>query len=268
MPLDSASPCVLSPVARWRWWLASFLMGFLPVLIALSNFWRVSPDGEARAMLPATVPGLLWFCALQFGTFALLWAIFWALTRANREQLFLSFRGVKSLCWGVAYSLLMRFGLILVAIVVLILLSLFGFDSKTLFQTLQSNSENLKEAFAPALISRDPLYRFLLITLVSFGVAGLREELWRVATLAGIFHLAPQAWSQNRKNGVALGVSSAIFGISHLYQGITGVLGTTLLGLVLGAITLRHKSVWPAIVAHGCFDAASFAALSALGAAK
>ncbi len=216
-------------------------------------------------MLPKSVPGLLLFCALQLGVFGLIWTISWAFSRANRDQLFLRFRGGKSLLWGVLYSVLMRFGLGFLAIAVLIALSLFGFDSEKLLATLKANSDNIKNAFAPAFASRDPLYRVLLITLVSFVVAGLREELWRAATLAGIFHLAPAKWSQNRKNAVALGVSSALFGLGHGYQGVTGVFGTAVLGLILGLIMLRHQSVWPAIVAHGCFDAVSFAALAALG---
>lgn len=157
---------------------------------------------------------------------------------------------------------MMRFGIVVVAVFVLTTLAMLGFDLKAIMETLKSSGENVQKAFAPIFAGRDPLYKFLVITLVSFVVAGFREELWRAATMAGIFHLAPKKWNQAVKTGLALGISSVLFGLGHLYQGATGVLGTTLLGIALGAIMLRHKSVWPAIMAHGCFDAVSFAALA------
>lgn len=268
-PLTPAFVAPPAPTPRWRWWVSWLLIASLPILASVSGLRRAQAQqarNDAGGIFPTSVLGLLWFCALQLGVFALLWGVAWAFSRANSDQLFLRFRGVKSLLWGVGYSLLMRFGLGFLAMLVLIFLALLGFNLEAMTDTIKANAQTIKEAFGPAMAARDPLYRLLLVTLVSFVVAGLREELWRVATMAGIFHLAPQKWSQKRVNGVALGVSSLLFGVGHLYQGATGVIGTTLLGVVLGAITLKHRSVWPAVVAHGCFDAASFAALGVLGA--
>lgn len=276
-PIPSASPprpplpsalADVPPVARWRWWVSLIIIASLPILASLSGLLRTSRRGGETAMLPANVPGLLWYCAVQMGVFGALWGVSWAFSRADRDQLFLRYRGAKSLLWSVGYSVLMRVGLAIAAFAILVLLGMLGFDLKAMLETVQSNSKGIKQAFGPAFSSRDPLYLFLLISLISFVVAGLREELWRCATMAGLFHLAPKNWTQNRKNGVSLGVSSVIFGLGHGYQGITGVLGTTLLGVALGAIVLRHRSIWPAVVAHGCFDAASFALLAAMSAAK
>ncbi len=249
-------------IALWRWWIALGVIVGFPLLAAVSSLRRV--QGRDQALLPASVPGLLIYCAIQLGIFALLWAVFWAFSRADKDQLFLRFRGMKSLAWGVAYSVLMRFAVGFIAVFALALLAMLGFDTAKMIATMQKTGEVMKDVLAPAFASRDPLYRFLLITLISFVVAGLREELWRAATLAGIRRVAPEGWSQTRKNAVALGVSSVLFGLGHLYQGIAGVVGTTFLGVILGAVTLRHRSVWPAIMAHGCFDAVSFAALAAM----
>lgn len=253
--------------ARWRWWVALFVMVGVPLLASVASMRRIQgSDYQSRdhALLPSNVPGLLIYCGFQLGVFALLWAVFWAFSRADQDGLFLRYRGLKSLAWGVAYSLLMRLSIGFVAVFGLSLLAILGFDTAKMLATMQKTGEVMKDVLAPAFASRDPLFRFLLITLISFVVAGLREELWRAATLACLRRLAPDKWSQTRKNAVALGLSSVFFGLGHLYQGIAGVVGTTFLGLILGAIMLRHRSVYPAIVAHGCFNAVSFAALAAM----
>jgi membrane protease YdiL (CAAX protease family) len=48
--------------------------------------------------------------------------------------------------------------------------------------------------------------------------------------------------------------SALLFGLGHLYQGWLGILQTTALGVVLGALTLRWGSLWPAILAHASLN--------------
>ena len=52
-----------------------------------------------------------------------------------------------------------------------------------------------------------------------------------------------------------------LFGLAHTPQGWVGVAATTGLGLGLGAILLLHRSLWDAVLAHGFFNAATFAVL-------
>ncbi|PQV63013.1 CAAX protease self-immunity [Abditibacterium utsteinense] len=263
LPIAASPPLPTeNRVARWRWWVSLLVIASSPLLAALSSTQRTASPGNRGALLPKSVMGLLLFCAIELGAFGVMWGIAWAFSRANRDQLFLRWRGAKSLLWGVGYSLLMRFGIVFVAIFIFIALSIVGVDSKAIAEVVKSSGDNVQKVFSPIFAGRDPLYKMLVIALISFVVAGGREELWRAATMAGIFHLVPHKWSQATKNGLALGLSSALFGMGHLYQGAMGVFGTTLLGVALGAIMLRHKSVWPAIIAHGCFDAVSFAALA------
>jgi membrane protease YdiL (CAAX protease family) len=105
------------------------------------------------------------------------------------------------------------------------------------------------------------LYYWLNLTLVSFVVAGLREELWRSAVLVGLRQVWPNRFSTKRGQILGVLVAAAIFGLGHLPQGPVAVGLTALLGLGLGVILVMHDSIWPAVVAHGAFDATTFAAL-------
>lgn len=54
-----------------------------------------------------------------------------------------------------------------------------------------------------------------------------------------------------------------VFGIGHAYQGLTGVLVTGALGVLLGLLYLRGRNLWPLIIAHGLIDSLSMFALYA-----
>ncbi len=55
--------------------------------------------------------------------------------------------------------------------------------------------------------------------------------------------------------GVAVVLSSVIFGLMHAYQGLTGMVMTGSLGLIFGiAYVLNGKRIWPLIVVHGAID--------------
>lgn len=52
-------------------------------------------------------------------------------------------------------------------------------------------------------------------------------------------------------------VSSILFGLGHFYQGMLGVLQTTLLGIVFASLVLRWKTLWPVILAHAVLNTVS-----------
>jgi membrane protease YdiL (CAAX protease family) len=108
---------------------------------------------------------------------------------------------------------------------------------------------------------KDPLYVLFAVSVVSFGVAGFREELWRVGMMAGFAGLAPAIFATRRGQLIAVVVAAVIFGIGHTPQGIGGVVLTAVLGLALGCIIVRHQSIWEAVLAHGFFDATTFVGL-------
>ena len=75
----------------------------------------------------------------------------------------------------------------------------------------------------------------------------------RVADLAGG---GAAAWA------LSLALVSVLFGVGHLYQGVSGILVNTAAGLVYGAVYLRAgRNLWAAIVAHGVYDTVGLAFL-------
>jgi membrane protease YdiL (CAAX protease family) len=108
---------------------------------------------------------------------------------------------------------------------------------------------------------QNPLYFWLTLTVVSFGVAGLREELWRSAFLAGLRALWPQHFGTRTGQIAAVAIAATVFGFAHLGMGLIAVLFAGLLGFGLGLIMVFHRSIWPAVIAHGMFDATSLALL-------
>jgi membrane protease YdiL (CAAX protease family) len=107
----------------------------------------------------------------------------------------------------------------------------------------------------------NPAYYWLTITLVSFVVAGVREEMWRAGTLAAMRALWPRAFGSTLGQCLAIGLIAVAFGAMHLRMGVLAAVGAGVLGLMLGIIIILHKSIWPAVIAHGVFDATTLALL-------
>jgi hypothetical protein len=89
----------------------------------------------------------------------------------------------------------------------------------------------------------EELRRFLWLSLT----AGICEELlYRGFLFAYLGHwLAPIP---------SLVVSSAVFGVGHLYQGVRGVLLTGLVGALLGILYLLCGSLFPSMLLHAIGD--------------
>jgi membrane protease YdiL (CAAX protease family) len=88
----------------------------------------------------------------------------------------------------------------------------------------------------------------LIWTLAAFGEEFVYRGylMNRVADLAGRSNMA---WA------VSLVVVSILFGIAHLYQGISGVLTNISAGLIYGALyLLTGRNLWAPIIAHGVYD--------------
>lgn len=98
---------------------------------------------------------------------------------------------------------------------------------------------------------------FLLSLVLAWTLAAFAEELVyrgylmnRVADLAGGTRAA---WL------VSLVVSSALFGVAHLYQGASGMIAAGLVGAVTGALYLASgRNLWAPIIAHGVTDTVGF----------
>jgi membrane protease YdiL (CAAX protease family) len=80
--------------------------------------------------------------------------------------------------------------------------------------------------------------------------AGICEEIllrgFGIAYLRWVWPSAP--------NTAVIGITAAVFGLAHLYQGARGVVVTALMGMLLAAITLDTASLYPAMIIHALID--------------
>ena len=111
----------------------------------------------------------------------------------------------------------------------------------------QSNVDSLYNNFSMLL-----LYLTAAWTVIPFG----EEMLFRAFVMDSL-----ALCFQNRKAQWALALigSSILFGLAHFSWGVTGVVQTTVMGLVLGAIFLKTgRNLWVTIIAHGIMNTIAF----------
>ena len=107
---------------------------------------------------------------------------------------------------------------------------------------------------------RGNVFLLLLLLVLVWTLAAFGEEfvyrgylMSRVAELAGG---GTAAWV------VSLTFVSALFGVAHLYQGVSGILVNAAAGLMYGAVYLRAgRNLWAPVIAHGMYDTVGLALL-------
>ena len=77
--------------------------------------------------------------------------------------------------------------------------------------------------------------------------AGIVEELLSRGYMRWVLDAVAPTW-------VALVVSSIAFGIGHAYQGVSGVVKTTAVGLFVGGLYLLSGSIWVPMIVHAAVD--------------
>jgi membrane protease YdiL (CAAX protease family) len=211
-------------------------------------------------MLPTSVPAVLVLCAVELGLFGIAFLLATALARFRAPELLLT-TPFRWWAWprAIAWSIALRIG---VAILLICAFAALQLARGQPFDALDPAIARPKvEAIVNTDALRDPLYLVLMLTVVSFILAGLREELWRVGMIALLARLAPSCFGGRLGPWLALVPVAILFGLGHTPQGWAGVAATTVLGLGLGAIMLLHRSLWDAVLAHGFFNATTFALL-------
>jgi membrane protease YdiL (CAAX protease family) len=242
--------------AKWRWAIHLFLLAAYVLSLGLAGAFVKTAHTKENPAMPGDLGSLARFCAFEFILFGIIFGIAWLFSRARVEDLFLKWRGgARPIAWGIAYSILLRLVIMMVLIAVAVPTILFkGKESVENFRPKTEAIVNM-----PAL--KDPAYLIFTLTVVSFVVAGFREELWRAGILAGLAGIAPRIFSSRTGQLFAVAIGAIIFGLGHLPQGPAGVAITTALGFGLGVIIVRHQSIWEAVLAHGFFDATTFAGI-------
>lgn len=250
----------LRAVVRWRWWIHLVLIGAYPVLMAAISWGGTETNGPA---LSRTSRGLLLVCGVELVLFSIVFLLGWLASRASRQDLLLRWRpGWWVAPLGLGYSLAIRLGVgVVVAAVSTVFLLTRLATPASLQQFMMANRPDVESLVDVGVMRTDPLYFWLTITLVSFVVAGLREELWRAGFLAALRVLWPGLFASRRGQIGAVALIAVVFGAAHLGQGAMAAGMAGLLGFMLGGIMVFHQSIWPAVIAHGVFDATSMALL-------
>jgi membrane protease YdiL (CAAX protease family) len=184
-------------------------------------------------------------------------------SRASREQLMLRWRpGWWVMPLGVGYSIALRIGLVVIAVTVMaVVAATQTVTPEKVQEYVSANRPDVEALVSVPAMRSNPAYYWLTITLVSFVVAGVREEMWRAGTLAAMRMLWPRAFGSILGQCFAIALIAVAFGAMHLRMGVLAAVGAGLLGLMLGIIIILHKSIWPAVIAHGVFDATTLALL-------
>ncbi|MEY2576932.1 MAG: Type prenyl endopeptidase Rce1-like, partial [Verrucomicrobiota bacterium] len=163
---------------------------------------------------------------------------------------------------GIGYSVALRIGLIVIAVAVMaVVAATQTMTPEKVQEYVSANRPDVEALVSVPAMRSNPAYYWLTITLVSFVVAGVREEMWRAGTLAAMRALWPRAFGSILGQCVAIGLIAVAFGAMHLRMGVLAAVGAGVLGLMLGIIIILHKSIWPAVIAHGLFDATTLALL-------
>ena len=93
--------------------------------------------------------------------------------------------------------------------------------------------------------------------VISWTSAGFGEEIiWRgfiMTQIARLFGDGKTGWT------IGLLSSALLFGLVHAYQGVTGMVMTSISGIVLGLVFLNaKKNIWASIFAHAFTDSLAF----------
>jgi len=266
MPDESSAPASppplpanALPIQRWRLW-ALLLVVPYPMVIGLIGAGRAEDQGP---VLSGGWKNLLIVCSVELALFGALIGLACWLARSTRDDLLLRVRNAKALLpLGIGYSIALRIGLGVVgAIVVAIIMITQGLSQQALEELMKKNGPQVEKLVNLQALTQDPVYYWLTLTFVSFVVAGLREELWRAASLSALRRLWPRWFGSDGGTYAAVTLTSVLFGVGHLPMGWIAVAGTAFLGMALGCIMVFHRSIWPAVIAHGMFNATSFALL-------
>ena len=258
---SDALPAVpANPVNRLRWWV--HLLIIVAYLAAVGAIGSMRAESKSPA-LSHTSTGMLYSCGMELLLFALVFGLAVIVSRASWEDLLLRWRGgFWAAPLSIAYSVALRIAVGIIMAATGMLLVFTGLlTPQSLNNFLVAHRPNVEAAIDISALRTNPVYFWLSLTLVSFVVAGLREELWRSAFLAGLRRLWPEKFDSRTGRIAAVALAAIVFGLAHIYMGITAVVAAGLLGFGLGAIMVYHRSIWPAVIAHGMFDATTMALL-------
>lgn len=244
------------PRPKWRWAVhLSILLAYV-LAIGLMSLGTSDASKASEPAMPKDLRGLFIMAVENMVFFLFLFGLACAFSRPKPGELLLRWRGgLKPILLGFVYSVALRLAIIIMTVIIVAPVVAIRGEEKV--NELRPKVEHLVNMEA----LKDPAYFLFTTTAISFGLAGFREELWRAGVLAGFVALSPVFFGTRKGMFIAILLAAAVFGLGHLPQGVSAVFLTAALGLGLGLIMVRHQSIWEAVIAHGFFDATTFAML-------
>lgn len=231
--------------------LTAWLLGLIALGIRRAGSGRHTAFGSARGVVLG-----VGIDALIFGAIC---GLAWWSSRATAGEWRLRWRGGFGPVWrGVLYSIAIRVVMFVALFAVLMgLAALHWID----LHDLSRFRPRIEQAVSLEALAHDRAYFWCMVTLLSAS-AGVLEEIWRGGMLAGLAGVFPRAFGGPVGRWVAIVPVAVLFGLGHFYMGWAAVVPAAGIGLVLGAITVWHRTIWDAAIAHGLFDASTLAFLA------
>lgn len=93
------------------------------------------------------------------------------------------------------------------------------------------------------------IYNLPVLIILAVYKGGFSEELWRIFIITKF----EKAFGRNGLV-IALVVGSFIFGVGHLYQGLSGFICMSIMGFLFALVYLRRRSAIEVITAHATYD--------------
>ncbi len=259
-PLESPeeSPPSPPPLAAWRN-VAS--LGLLSIYVLLPFLVFLASEGPRGPALPRSVVPVLSVAAWELVIFTVVLGSACRLARLEREDLMWRWvGGWRAVPRAFVWAMILRLG---VAIILGAILGLMQWAAGAAAAEQVGAGPDVG-AVVDFQALRDPWYLLVMSTLVSFVVAGLREELWRAASITLLGRVFPARFGGTRGAWLAVVPVAVLFGMGHASQGVYGIYATLLLGVGLGALLLWRRSLADAVLAHGFLDATTFLLAAAL----
>ena len=246
-------------IPRWRWWAYFILINLEVVWSGISGLLFLGSAHQATKASPSLK--LLFTCSLQMVVFGITFGLAVFLSHVSVEELRLRWRGIIRPFWqGAAYAVALPFVIwFLIEFMFRILASLGLVAPFQMIDIAAASQRGGERLISSSALQHDRLFFWLCVTLVSFVFAGLREELWRSAFFAGVKALFPQTFESPLGQVWVVVLAAIVFGFAHSLMGPLAVLNAGLGGLGFGLIMLVHRSIWPAVIAHGLMDAVNMA---------
>jgi membrane protease YdiL (CAAX protease family) len=245
----------LTVTSRRGWWIHLILVSAYVLYIGVSGL--LLHDKQHVAVQTNPLTGLLFGYGIELAFFGVVFGLAFYASQATPDDLLLRWRGnVKPLLFGASYAIGLRLIVTILLKLLFVVLILSGaLQSYQFLDIAAAQHSGAERIVSSAALRYSPAYFWLSLVFTSFIMAGLCEELWRSAVIAAFKILWPDNFKSNMGQVGAVAIAAVMFGFGHTTQSPLAVLQAGLMGFGFGLIMVFHHSIWPAVIAHGFFDA-------------